>query len=150
LLSKFAFLSLLCALLAVSRAGATQAGAAQSQRYFEEGEKALAEGRYGDAERAYEKLRELAPNMAEAHARLGLIYYQQGKFEQAERAAGPEAPKEVRRLMEDKMTDLSLFRGIGHDHKNQNCILTFDPKTDDIDRDSGCLHSSLERVWADR
>jgi tetratricopeptide (TPR) repeat protein len=85
-LSKFALLSLLCALFAVSEARAWQAGATQAQRYLQEGEKALAEGRYDDAEQVYEKLRELAPNMAEAHARLGLIYYQQGKFEQAERA----------------------------------------------------------------
>jgi tetratricopeptide (TPR) repeat protein len=53
------------------------------QRYSQEGEKALTQGRYDEAAQAYEKLRELAPNMAEAHARLGLIYYQQGRFEQA-------------------------------------------------------------------
>jgi tetratricopeptide (TPR) repeat protein len=86
LLLKFALLSLLCALSLASEAGAWQAGAAQSQRYLQEGEKALAEGRYDAAARAYEKLRDLAPNMAEAHARLGLIYYQQGRFEQAEPA----------------------------------------------------------------
>jgi tetratricopeptide (TPR) repeat protein len=85
LLSKFALLSLLCALCLVSEAWAKQTGAAQSQRYLQEGEKALAEGRYDEAARAYEKLRELAPNMAEARARLGLIYYQQGKFEEAAR-----------------------------------------------------------------
>jgi tetratricopeptide (TPR) repeat protein len=85
LLSKFALLWFLCALFAVSGAGAPQADASQSHRYLQEGEKALAAGRYDEAERAFEKLAELAPNMAEAHARLGLIYYQQGKFEQAER-----------------------------------------------------------------
>ncbi|HXW15025.1 MAG TPA: tetratricopeptide repeat protein [Terriglobia bacterium] len=53
------------------------------QRYYEEGEKALAEGRYGDAQQAYEKLRELAPGTAEVHARLGLIYFQERMFEQA-------------------------------------------------------------------
>jgi tetratricopeptide (TPR) repeat protein len=53
------------------------------QQYYEEGEKALAESRYGDAERAYEKLRQLAPVTAEVHARLGLIYFQERKFEQA-------------------------------------------------------------------
>jgi tetratricopeptide (TPR) repeat protein len=52
-------------------------------RYFREGETALAEKRYADAERAYEKLRQLNPGTAEVHARLGLIYFQQGKFEQA-------------------------------------------------------------------
>lgn len=83
MLSKFAGLLLLYALFVVSEARAQQANAAQLQRYSQEGEKALTQGRYGEAAQAYEKLRELAPNMAEAHARLGLIYYQQGKFEQA-------------------------------------------------------------------
>jgi len=75
MLSKFALLSLLCALFVVSEARAQQAKATQSQRYSQEGEKAVAAGRYDEAAQAYEKLRELAPNMAEAHARLGLIYF---------------------------------------------------------------------------
>jgi len=83
LLSKFALLSLLCALLVGSEAKAQQAAAALLQRYSQEGEKALAAGRYDEAAQAYEKLREMAPNTAEIHARLGLIYFQQGKFEQA-------------------------------------------------------------------
>jgi tetratricopeptide (TPR) repeat protein len=70
-------------LFAFSSIRAQQSNAAQLQRYSQEGEKALTQGRYDEAAQAYEKLRELAPNMAEAHARLGLIYYQQGKFEQA-------------------------------------------------------------------
>jgi tetratricopeptide (TPR) repeat protein len=83
LLSKFALSSLLCALCIVSEIHAQQSGVAQLQRYSQEGEKALAAGRYDEAAQAYEKLRELAPAMAEAHARLGLIYFQQGRFEQA-------------------------------------------------------------------
>lgn len=62
---------------------AQSASDAQLQRYAQAGEKALAAGRYDEAAQAYEKIRELAPNMAEAHARLGLIYFQSGKFEQA-------------------------------------------------------------------
>jgi tetratricopeptide (TPR) repeat protein len=50
------------------------------QRYSEAGQRALAEHRYVEAEQAYEKLRELAPETAEVHAGLGLIYYQQRKF----------------------------------------------------------------------
>jgi tetratricopeptide (TPR) repeat protein len=65
---------------------AQQANSAPLQRYSQEGEKALAEQRYDEAAKAYEKLRELAPGLAEAHARLGLIYYQQGKYEQAAHA----------------------------------------------------------------
>jgi tetratricopeptide (TPR) repeat protein len=83
LLSKFALSSLLFALCIVSEIHAQQPGAAQLQRYSQEGEKALAAGRYDEAAQAYEKLRELAPAMAEAHARLGLIYFQQGRFELA-------------------------------------------------------------------
>jgi tetratricopeptide (TPR) repeat protein len=47
------------------------------------GERALAEGRYADAEREYETLRKLSPATAEVHARLGLIYFQEGKFDAA-------------------------------------------------------------------
>jgi len=50
------------------------------QRYSQEGERALADHRYEDARKAYEKLRELSPGTAEVHAGLGLIYYQQRKF----------------------------------------------------------------------
>jgi tetratricopeptide (TPR) repeat protein len=53
------------------------------QLYAQVGEKALAEQRYDEAAQAFEKLRELAPNVAEIHARLGLIYYQAGKFSHA-------------------------------------------------------------------
>jgi tetratricopeptide (TPR) repeat protein len=72
---------LLC--LSASSGLAQQANSALLQRYSEEGEKALAEQRYDEAAKAYEKIRELAPNTAEAHARLGLIYFLQGRFEQA-------------------------------------------------------------------
>ena len=53
------------------------------QQYAEEGERALAANRYGDAERAYIKLRELDPGIAEVHAKLGVIYFQQSKFQDA-------------------------------------------------------------------
>lgn len=53
------------------------------ERYAEQGQRALAEGRYSEAEQAFEKLRELEPGMAEVHANLGLIYFQERKFEQA-------------------------------------------------------------------
>jgi tetratricopeptide (TPR) repeat protein len=53
------------------------------ERYAEQGQRALAEGRYSEAEQAFEKLRALEPGMAEVHANLGLIYFQERKFEQA-------------------------------------------------------------------
>jgi len=62
---------------------AQQSDASLLQRYFQEGERALAEKRYADAETAYEKVRQLDPGTAEVHAKLGLIYFQQRKFTQA-------------------------------------------------------------------
>ena len=47
---------------------------------YETGERALGERRYADAERAYEQLRQQQSRPAEVHARLGLVYFQQGKF----------------------------------------------------------------------
>jgi len=52
-------------------------------RYFQEGEQALAAARYDDAARAYEKLKELSPATAEVHAKLGLIYFQLRDYERA-------------------------------------------------------------------
>jgi tetratricopeptide (TPR) repeat protein len=52
-------------------------------RYFQEGEQALAQKRFAEAANAYEKLAQLDPKTAEVHAKLGFIYYQQGKFAQA-------------------------------------------------------------------
>jgi tetratricopeptide (TPR) repeat protein len=65
---------------------AQQSNANLLQRYSQEGERALAEKRYGDAAKAFEKLRALAPGTAEVHATLGLIYFQQREFTQAVRA----------------------------------------------------------------
>jgi len=53
------------------------------QQYVKEGERALADGRYSEAQRAYEAVRQLTPGTPEIHARLGLIYFQQGKFAEA-------------------------------------------------------------------
>jgi tetratricopeptide (TPR) repeat protein len=49
-------------------------------RYVEEGRRALAERRWPDAAKAYEKLRELVPETPEVHAQLGMIYFQLRDF----------------------------------------------------------------------
>jgi tetratricopeptide (TPR) repeat protein len=53
------------------------------ERFAGEGQKALAERRWADAARAYEKLRELSPGTAEVHAQLGMIYFQEQAFARA-------------------------------------------------------------------
>jgi tetratricopeptide (TPR) repeat protein len=52
-------------------------------QYSEAGQAALAEGRYAEAERAFEKLKALEPGVAEVRANLGAIYFQQRKYEKA-------------------------------------------------------------------
>lgn len=53
------------------------------QRYSEQGERALGAGNYPEAEQAFEKLRELEPEVAEVHANLGVIYFQERKYDEA-------------------------------------------------------------------
>jgi tetratricopeptide (TPR) repeat protein len=60
-----------------------QAPDARLQELSRQGEKALADRRYADAQHAYEELRKLSPGTAEVHARLGLIYFQERKFSDA-------------------------------------------------------------------
>jgi len=82
-----AFLVLICLTdLCLMRSwtfAAAQADPGTLERYFREGEKALAEKRLDDAARAYQKLAQLDPKTAEVQAKLGFIYYQQGKFAEA-------------------------------------------------------------------
>ena len=49
----------------------------------QQGQSALEAGHYADAELAYEKLNQLQPGVAEIHATLGVIYFKEGKFDQA-------------------------------------------------------------------
>jgi len=75
-------LVVLCS-VATPLAARQQADPSAVQQYAKEGERALADGRYADAQKAYETLSRLTPGVAEVHARLGLIYFQQGKFTEA-------------------------------------------------------------------
>jgi tetratricopeptide (TPR) repeat protein len=67
----------------VSLHAAAQSSDEAIQRYADQGQRALAAGNYSEAERNLEKLRELQPGMAEVHANLGLIYFEERKFDQA-------------------------------------------------------------------
>ena len=79
-MKRFMFL-MLCVSGGLARAQTPDPGVLEG--YAAEGEKALAERRYDDAARAYEKIRELSPETAEVHAKLGLIYYQKRDYERA-------------------------------------------------------------------
>jgi len=76
-------LTTLWAVLLPSPLGPQSGDAQATQRYASDGQRALAEGRYSDAETAFERLAVLQPGIAEVQANLGLIYFQQRKFEQA-------------------------------------------------------------------
>ena len=69
--------------LALAASAACAQDTSLAERYADEGQAALAAGRYEDAERAFEKLRQLEPGMAEVHANLGLIYFEERKFDEA-------------------------------------------------------------------
>jgi len=76
-------LLLLCPLLAVTSLPAQTNQAADIQKYSQQGQQALADGRMPDAQSAFEKLRDLSPGVAEIHANLGLIYFNEKKFQPA-------------------------------------------------------------------
>jgi tetratricopeptide (TPR) repeat protein len=84
-MKNFAVLSCLCAFRLVFSLYlvAQQPDQRTLEHYFQEGEKALAENRFAEAAKAYEKLSQLDPKTAEVHAKLGLSYYQQGRFADA-------------------------------------------------------------------
>jgi tetratricopeptide (TPR) repeat protein len=52
----------------------------QAAQYAAEGQTALAQGRYNEAQAAFEKLAKLDPGIAEVHATLGAIYFKQREY----------------------------------------------------------------------
>jgi tetratricopeptide (TPR) repeat protein len=77
---------LLVLLLGLPLAAQAQAGGEdQSDRYASEGQQALAAGRYGEARTDFEQLAKLNPDVAEVHATLAAIYFQQREYELAAR-----------------------------------------------------------------
>src|SRR5689334_1401684 len=76
------FRVIVLAVLAASGAW-SQNGNAELEDSFRAGDKALAESRYADAEKLYEKVRQLAPGMADVYGRLGLVYFQQKRYAEA-------------------------------------------------------------------
>ncbi len=76
---RFGTLVLMCSLAV----GASAQSADETEKYSELGQQALSQGNYPEAQAAFEKLRELQPGVAEVHANLGAIYFQERKFEPA-------------------------------------------------------------------
>jgi tetratricopeptide (TPR) repeat protein len=101
------------------------------ERYAEEGQTALAAGRYADAEKAFEKLRQLEPGTAEIHANLGLIYFEEHKFEQAVPALREALKIKPALSKSDSLLAMSLSE-IGH----------YDEAVPGLDR---CLKRSTDR-----
>src|SRR5579862_8179498 len=54
-------------------------------RYANAGQQALAAGRYSEAQTNFEQLAKLEPGIAEVHATLAVIYYQQRQYDSAVR-----------------------------------------------------------------
>ena len=50
---------------------------------YQKAQKAMLEGRYGEAEAEYQAILKLDPSLAEAHANLGIVYYLEFKYPQA-------------------------------------------------------------------
>jgi tetratricopeptide (TPR) repeat protein len=74
------------ACLFIGSARAQTLSASAVERYSEEAQRALADGRYAEAETALEELRKLQPNVAEVHANLGVVYFQEKKYVEAVQA----------------------------------------------------------------
>jgi tetratricopeptide (TPR) repeat protein len=126
------------------RAG-QQPTAAALQQYAAEGERALAAGRYAEAQKAYETLRQLSPSTAEVHARLGLIYFQEGKFTDAVPALReairlkPGLPK-VSALLGMSLSELGRY-----DEALPEVTKAFNQTSDTVLRRMAGLH--LQRIY---
>jgi tetratricopeptide (TPR) repeat protein len=73
------------AMIALSSTGLAMQSSQEEtlQQYSEAGQQALAAGHYEEAETDFKKLLQIAPEIAEMHATLGLVYFQEKKFDQA-------------------------------------------------------------------
>ena len=115
------------------------------QQHVKEGERALAAGRYADAQQAYEVLRRLTPATPEVHARLGLIYFQQGKFTDAlpvlreALRLKPDLPK-VDALLAMSLSELGKY-----DEAMPGVTKAFSQSSDTVLRRMAGLH--LQRIY---
>ncbi len=87
----------------------------RAAQYAEQGQAALAAGRLGEAQQDFEQLRALQPRVAEVHAILGRIYYQQRKFNlaavelEAALKLKPSLPK-AQTLLAISLSEMTAYR----------------------------------------
>jgi tetratricopeptide (TPR) repeat protein len=128
-----------------ARATNAQQPAEPLQAHAAAGERALAEGRYADAEKEYEALRRLSPTTAEVHARLGLIYFQEGKFDAAIPALREAIKLKPGLPKVDALLAMSLSE-IGHyDEALPGVTKAFSQSSDPVLRRMAGLH--LQRIY---
>lgn len=138
-------IALIVCLASTGRSTGAQDSDAALQQHAASGERALAEGRYADAEREYEALRRLSPKTAEVHARLGLIYFQEGKFDAAiptlkeAIALKPGLPKV------DALLAMSLSETGRYEEALPGVAKAFSQSTDPVLRRMAGLH--LQRIY---
>jgi tetratricopeptide (TPR) repeat protein len=71
------------AALCLAAAGSIGQESGSVEALYEQAQQALTQGRYAEAERFYERLSKLDPGTAEVQANLGLVYFEERKFDQA-------------------------------------------------------------------
>ena len=121
-----------CVVLLMLSLGVTATlGQESAERYAEQGQAAIAAGRYADAEKAFEELRKLEPGMAEVHANLGLIYFEEHKYEKAVPALRQALKLKPALSKSDNLLAMSLSE-IGH----------YDEAVPGLDK---CLRRSTDR-----
>jgi tetratricopeptide (TPR) repeat protein len=115
------------------------------QQHASAGDRALAEGRYVDAQKAFEMLRQLTPAVGEVHARLGLVYFQQGKY------ADAIAPLREALRLKPELPNLDVLLGmslseLGHYEEGLPAVVkAFSQVTDPALRRMAGLH--LQRIY---
>jgi tetratricopeptide (TPR) repeat protein len=100
--------------MTVYHAFAQTTGKGEAERYYNQGRAALSAGNFEEARRDYEALSKLSPGIAEVHATLGAIYFQQKNFSQALEALfqaqhlKPDLPK-LSGLIAMSLTELGRY-----------------------------------------
>jgi tetratricopeptide (TPR) repeat protein len=105
---------LLSLCMTVYHAFAQTTGKGEAERYYNQGRAALSAGNFEEARKDYEALSKLSPGIAEVHATLGAIYFQQKNFSQALEALfqaqhlKPDLPK-LSGLIAMSLTELGRY-----------------------------------------